>query len=1039
MPSGRAADDACIGKRLTGKHMAELIVKDGNGSRAYEMSDGKPLFAGRTVECDLYLPAPGVSRKHAVFLSRRGVCGIKDLDSSNGTFLNGHRLTRSVRLKNGDVIQIANFIIEFKTAQAEMPAEGPRQSSRRRNTTRKSERHRTARADKQAEDPVEQPLLDEKTPEAVSILDDVQPAPEAESLELGEKMTEEIPELSAPETQADAAPLLEPEPNAESEPVAPDEPVEAKPEREKKSSTSVLLPMPPKPVLPPRPEIADDEVGDGRDDAQFMIEEEESEDDGDASATELSKAAVEAGIVGEFAPDTEEDNQGGNNNGNGNGSEATAPVIKSGPGAVAQAILQPGPEFDPDSFPLDINLRQAIEARLCLYSFLADLKAERAAFIARRPKMADAVKSELARQDREVDKIPNATQAQGMIEKREAKKKALIEKIQEAKKNGTPPPPKPSRDMREAEEMAISQWTICMQSFNEALPAAYAEAFRLAKDEPLTNELIKAEIDPIPLMGGGVYYLALEYMQEEAKSARAQIKEQLAAASESGDKKSGKGGMLGMFGRSRNNADEEEEEDGDTVNPEELAANDQYLADRMAWLKQELAYMERTLIAEYWKVYSEVAVKHIPNHESMPVAVRAFLRHGVIGFKPWWLKDDVREFIIEDVRNDVVHHMVVSKNNTNILYADEYLAAVMNLECTPALDENLEINERNSPNWKADKALRKLINSTSQATLLRELLDSLASRIDKVEQDAAGVEQQIDKLLPGSKNFKAVKSELGQRRQAYKVEASKLTKLAAKIREETLAALQEAIEETNERFSSGELPKPTGEFLIKRECDALHKIGRLLANLKERFMPLVVRDNFQIDTDALNDRPSINGEILEMERRDPRIFLETLVPSKKKANRVDLRISPTIVLIPSAGVLAYSWNPRGKPEDGRLAIPTCFIRRRIRERQITYLLADFRWDTSKAAAGMDVMTSDTIVAAFMTVRWDWRKRSKEGREKGLIFTEQNDRTNWRRVYEAYSQTAYDAGKKLFQRNYDFYERIIGKYFDLPDNVQLLRK
>ncbi len=241
------------------------------------------------------------------------------------------------------------------------------------------------------------------------------------------------------------------------------------------------------------------------------------------------------------------------------------------------------------------------------------------------------------------------------------------------------------------------------------------------------------------------------------------------------------------------------------------------------------------------------------------------------------------------------------------------------------------------------------------------------------------------------------------------------------------------------RFSSGELPRPTPEFLIERECGAVRKLGRLLANLKERFMPLVVRDSFHPGTDAVNDRAAIRTEIAEIEKRDPRVFLETLVESKKKANRVDVRISPVIVLVPSAGILAFSWNPRQKPEDGRLAIPTCFIRRRLRERQMTYLMADFRWDTSKAGAGMDVMASETIVAAFMGVRWDWRKRSKDGREKGLVYTDQNDRMNWRRVYEAYLSTAYDSGKKLFNRNYDFYERVIGKYFDLPDGVELLRK
>ncbi len=993
--------------------MAELIIKDKDGCRAFGMDEGKPLFAGRTVECDLYLPSPGVSRKHAIFLARKGVCGLKDLDSSNGTFLNGRRLTHSVRLKDGDVIQIGNYCIEFRApemigkvapdSESESHAR-PKRTSARSLPAMEPDPARSRREKPNAAAPAATPIVPARPADAV--------CEESETFQL-----DGIPADCSDTPESDT-------PNFEHGP-------ETSPAPTVKPSAPVrIAPPPAQLVLPEREEISDDEVGDGRDDAAFLIEEEKVEDEAQGAAA-LTRAAAEAGIVGEFAPDTEDEAP----------AQPDEVRVRSNTGPIAHlhSIIQPGADPAAGGLPLDDRLRQAVEARLCLYSFLADLQQERAAFLARRPKMADAVKSELARQDRELDKIPNAQQAESMIEKRKAKKAALLEKIAEAKKNDLPPPPKPSRDMREAEEIAISQWTICAQSFSEALPAAFAEAYRFAEDEPLTRYLVNTGVDPVPLMGGAVYYLALETLQEESRAGRQQLRELIAQLPPPSEKNGGSG-MLGRFGRSARQEDGENDGSGtEQVDVEELAANEKHLADRMNWIKQELAFMERTLIQEFWKAYSGAALHYIPRHETMPPPVRAFLRHGAIGFKSWWMSKEVKDHIIEDCRDDVIHHMRVGKNNTNILYVDEYLAAVMNWECTPALDENLELNERNSPNWKADKALRKLINSRSQVLLMEELVDTLAARVDGLEAEAAGIDQQIDKLLPGSKNYKTTKSELGQKRQTLRVEVSKISKLAAKIKDETLANLKETIAETNARFDSGELPKPTGEFLIKRECDAIHKIGRLLANLKERFQPLVLRDNFQIGTDALNDRVSINGEILEMERRDPGIFLENLVPSKKKAARVDLRISPVAVLIPAAGVLAYSWNPRGRPEDGRLAIPTCFVRRRIRERQITYLLADFRWDTSKAAAGMDVMTSDTIVAAFMTVRWDWRKRSKEGREKGLIYTEQNDRTNWRRVYEAYSQTAYDSGKKLFNRNYDFYERIIGKYFDLPENVPLLKK
>ncbi|MBN2713594.1 MAG: hypothetical protein JXR97_14330, partial [Planctomycetes bacterium] len=87
----------------------------------------------------------------------------------------------------------------------------------------------------------------------------------------------------------------------------------------------------------------------------------------------------------------------------------------------------------------------------------------------------------------------------------------------------------------------------------------------------------------------------------------------------------------------------------------------------------------------------------------------------------------------------------------------------------------------------------------------------------------------------------------------------------------------------------------------------------------------------------------------------------------------------------------------------------------------------------------DLLTSDTIVAAYATVRWEYRKRSKEAREKAGIFNEENDRKNWRRHYSLYIQSALDGGKKLFFKCLECYEQVMLKYVDLPDGVERLRK
>ncbi|MCC8165858.1 MAG: FHA domain-containing protein [Planctomycetes bacterium] len=92
---------------------AELTIQTPNGEKVVPLVEGQPLFVGRTAECDLYLPSPAVSRRHAVFLTRHGHVGLKDLDSANGTYLNGRKITKPIRLKDGDIIQVATFVMHF--------------------------------------------------------------------------------------------------------------------------------------------------------------------------------------------------------------------------------------------------------------------------------------------------------------------------------------------------------------------------------------------------------------------------------------------------------------------------------------------------------------------------------------------------------------------------------------------------------------------------------------------------------------------------------------------------------------------------------------------------------------------------------------------------------------------------------------------------------------------------------------------------------------------------------------------------------------
>jgi len=65
-----------------------------------------PFEVGRDKEAALALPDPEVSRRHARFDVRDGIVFIRDLESRNGTFLNGRRVSEPIEVRVGDEIDV---------------------------------------------------------------------------------------------------------------------------------------------------------------------------------------------------------------------------------------------------------------------------------------------------------------------------------------------------------------------------------------------------------------------------------------------------------------------------------------------------------------------------------------------------------------------------------------------------------------------------------------------------------------------------------------------------------------------------------------------------------------------------------------------------------------------------------------------------------------------------------------------------------------------------------------------------------------------
>jgi Protein of unknown function (DUF3662)/Inner membrane component of T3SS, cytoplasmic domain len=92
------------------------IVEPGRGARTTPL-DGKPLVIGRGSDAGIVLGDAHVSRHHARLDPKGGMLVLSDLESKNGTRVNGHRV-REVVLGAGDRIEIGQTVLTVETPGA---------------------------------------------------------------------------------------------------------------------------------------------------------------------------------------------------------------------------------------------------------------------------------------------------------------------------------------------------------------------------------------------------------------------------------------------------------------------------------------------------------------------------------------------------------------------------------------------------------------------------------------------------------------------------------------------------------------------------------------------------------------------------------------------------------------------------------------------------------------------------------------------------------------------------------------------------------
>jgi two-component system, cell cycle response regulator len=104
-PEWRVTDQSPIATTPAIDAGRALLVFDSAQIATCVPLDPGTLIAGRSSRCEIWLQDPGVSRRHCQLRSEARSTWLKDLDSTNGTTVNGRRIeTRELQL--GDVIGV---------------------------------------------------------------------------------------------------------------------------------------------------------------------------------------------------------------------------------------------------------------------------------------------------------------------------------------------------------------------------------------------------------------------------------------------------------------------------------------------------------------------------------------------------------------------------------------------------------------------------------------------------------------------------------------------------------------------------------------------------------------------------------------------------------------------------------------------------------------------------------------------------------------------------------------------------------------------
>ena len=93
-----------------------IILKGNLFNKSFSLAEGQEVIIGRGQDVGIQIFEGELSRQHCCLERRKGVVQVKDLGSSNGTYVNGKRIKKSP-LADGDLLALGELEFRFTTIE----------------------------------------------------------------------------------------------------------------------------------------------------------------------------------------------------------------------------------------------------------------------------------------------------------------------------------------------------------------------------------------------------------------------------------------------------------------------------------------------------------------------------------------------------------------------------------------------------------------------------------------------------------------------------------------------------------------------------------------------------------------------------------------------------------------------------------------------------------------------------------------------------------------------------------------------------------